>query len=125
MERSVKKALWLSSGLVFLVLVTEPVGIRSQFVIGVAALCGMSAIRALGLTGTWRQIFLALGTAVVIRYFFWRTVNTIPPISDLWNFVPGVLLYMAELYSTIMLAISLFVVADPLDRKPPRKLATE
>ena len=58
-----------------------------------------------------------------MRYFFWRTVNTIPPISDPWNFVPGVLLYTAELYSTIMLAISLFVVADPLDRKPPPQLA--
>ena len=78
MERSVKKALWLSCGLVFLILATEPVGIRSQFVIGVAALLGMAAIRALDLTGVWRQIFLALGTAVVIRYFFWRSVNTLP-----------------------------------------------
>ena len=85
----------------------------------------MSAIRALRLKGTWRQIFLALGTAIVIRYFFWRTVNTLPPISDPWNFVPGVLLYVAELYSTVMLAISLFVVADPLDRKPARVLAPE
>src|SRR5947209_14538425 len=125
MERSVKKALWLSCGLVFLILATEPVGIRSQFVIGVAALLGMAAIRALGLTGAWRQIFLALGTAVVIRYFFWRSVNTLPPISDLWDFIPGVLLYVAELYSTSMLAISLFVVADPLDRKPPQPVAPQ
>jgi cellulose synthase (UDP-forming) len=120
MERSVKKGLWLCAGLVFLTLAVEPVGIRSQFMVSVAALAGMAAIRALGLGGTWRQIFLALGSAVVVRYFFWRTVNTIPPISDPWNFVPGVLLYAAELYSTIMLAISLFVVADPLDRKPPK-----
>ena len=34
MERTVKKVLWLSSGLVFLVLATEPVGIRSQFMLG-------------------------------------------------------------------------------------------
>ncbi len=125
MERTVKKALWLSSGLLFLVLAVEPVGIRSQFSIGVAALAGMAAIRALGLGGAWRQIFLALGTAVVIRYFFWRTVNTIPPISDPWNFVPGVLLYTAELYSTVMLAISLFVVSDPLTRKPPKPLSPQ
>ena len=125
MERSVNKALWLSAGLVFLALAVEPVGIRSQFVIGVFAIAGMAAIRALGLTGAWRQIFLALGSAVVVRYFYWRTVNTIPPVSDLWNFVPGVLLYIAELYSTMMLAISLFVVADPLDRPPPKPLAAQ
>ena len=125
MERTVRKALWVGAGLVFIVLATEPVGIRSQFVIGVVAISAMTLIRALRLSGAWRHIFLALGTAVVIRYFFWRTVNTIPPISDPWNFVPGVLLYMAEVYSTIMLAISLFVVADPLDRKPPKPLAPE
>jgi cellulose synthase (UDP-forming) len=125
MERAVKKALWLSAGLVFLALAVEPVGIRSQFMIGVSALAGMAAIRALRLTGVWRQIFLALGTAVVIRYFFWRSVNTIPPLSDTWNFAAGVLLYLAEVYSTIMLAISLFVVADPLDRKPPKPLPPE
>jgi len=125
MERAVRKALWLGAGLAFLVLCTEPVGIRSQLVIGLTALAAMAAIRALGLKGPWRHIFLALGTAVVIRYFFWRTVNTIPPISDPWNFVPGVLLYAAELYSTIMLAISLFVVADPLTRKPPKAVAPD
>ncbi len=125
MERLVKKGLWLSAGLVFITLAVEPVGIRSQFMIGVCALAGMMTIRALRLSGVWRQIFLALGTAVVIRYFFWRTVNTIPPIGDTWNFSAGVLLYLAEVYSTIMLAISLFVIADPLDRQPPKPLAPE
>jgi cellulose synthase (UDP-forming) len=83
----------------------------------------MGAIRALGLKGPWRQVFLALGTAIVMRYFFWRTVNTLPSISDPWNFIPGILLYIAELYSTVMLAISLFVVSDPLERKPAPALA--
>jgi cellulose synthase (UDP-forming) len=123
MERTVKLGLWLACGFVFLVLATEPVGIRSQFMLGLTALVGMAIIRALRLTGRWRHIFLALGTAVVIRYFFWRTVNTIPPVSDPWDFVPGVALYLAELYSMVMMAISLFVVADPLDRKPPKPVA--
>ena len=65
MERTVKKALWLGAGLVFIVLATEPVGIRSQFVIGVAAISAMTLIRALRLSGAWRHIFLALGTAVL------------------------------------------------------------
>ena len=120
-----KKAVWLGCGVCFIALATDPVGIRSQFVLGVAALAAMAAIRALRLKGPWRHIFLVLGTAVVMRYFFWRTVNTIPPISDPWDFVPGILLYAAELYSTMMLAISLFVIADPLDRKPPKPLPPE
>lgn len=125
MLRSLKLAAWFICGAAFIALATEPVSVRSQMVIGVTALTLMSIIRGLGLKGVWRQVFLALGTAIVMRYFFWRTVNTLPPISDLWNFVPGVLLYAAEVYSTIMLAISLFVVADPLERKPAIKQADE
>jgi cellulose synthase (UDP-forming) len=125
MERSVKKLLWFSTALVFLSLATEPVGVRSQFVLALSMLVGMAVIRATGAGGVWRQIFLAFGTAVVVRYFFWRSVNTLPPLSDPWNFVPGVLLYVAELYSTMMLAISLFVVSDPLDRAPPLPVAPE
>ena len=63
-----------------------------------------------------------IGAAIVLRYFFWRTVNTLPPVSDLANFIPGILLYIAEIYSAIMLAISLFVIADPLEREPPPDL---
>ena len=66
-------------------------GVRSQFVLALSMIAGMTVIRATGAAGPWRHIFLAMGTAVVIRYFFWRTVNTLPPISDPWNFVPGVL----------------------------------
>ncbi len=125
MERWIKKAVWLSAGLIFLSLATEPVGVRSQFVLALTMIAGMAIIRTFGAGGVWRQIFLAMGTAVVIRYFFWRTVNTLPPLNDPWNFIPGVLLYLAELYSTVMLAISLFVVSDPIDRAPPLPLAPE
>ena len=122
MYRSLKMVMWVVCGLGFIALATEPVSIRSQLVISVAALSLMATIRALGLKGVWRQVFLALGTAIVMRYFFWRTVNTLPPVSDLWNFIPGILLYAAEVYSTVMLAISLFVVSDPIERARARQL---
>src|SRR5271154_5159743 len=125
MYRWVKFATWACLGVAFIALATEPVSIRSQLVVSCAALLVMFAIRALGLKGVWRQVFMAFGTAIVMRYFFWRTVNTLPPINDLTNFIPGALLYIAELYSTVMLAISLFVIADPLERKPPPNLAEE
>ena len=102
---------------------TEPVGIPAQFFLGGAAVAAMFAIKALGLKGrVWRHVFLALGTTVVIRYLFWRTSSTLPPVGDLWNFIPGVILWTAECFSMLMLAISLFVIADPIERKPARRL---
>ncbi len=90
-----------------------------------ALILGMAAIRMLGLRGPWRNVFLALGTAVVIRYFYWRTTSTLPPVTDTLNFICGATLWVAEIYSAVMLAISLFVIADPLERKPAQRLSVD
>ena len=109
---------WATAGLLFIVLACEPVGIQAQFVLGSATVFAMGVIRFLRLDGAWRKVFLALGTGVVLRYLYWRTTSTLPPLADTASFVCGVTLYGAELYSIAMLAISLFVIADPLDRPP-------
>ena len=57
---------------------------------------------------------------VVLRYLYWRTTSTLPPAADWTNFVPGVLLYGAEVFCILMMFLSLFVVIDPLDRRSPR-----
>ena len=116
---------WMLVGVMFFILACEPVSIQAQFVLGCAAILGMMLIRALRLRGPWRNVFLALGTAVVLRYFYWRTTSTLPPVSDTLNFICGLALWIAEMYSAIMLAISLFVIADPLDRKPAVRLSYE
>ena len=123
MGKTVKTALWVLCGLCLIALATEPVSTRAQFVFGTSALAVMGLIRHFKLTGIWRHVFLGLGTAIVMRYFFWRSVNTLPPLNDPVDFIPGILLYIGELYSTAMLCISLFVVADPLERVAPAKLA--
>ena len=47
--------------------------------------------------------------------------DKLPPVSQLENFIPAVILYLAELYNIGMLFLSLFVVAMPLPRRetPP------
>ncbi len=116
---------WLVMGVFFVILACEPVSIQAQFILGVSAILMMALIRLLRLQGPWRNVFLALGTAVVMRYFFWRTTSTLPPINDVANFVCGLTLWAAEMYSAVMLAISLFVIADPLNRKPAPRLSDE
>ena len=123
--KSLATSIWALTGLAFLVLLCEPVGIQAQFVLGVGTVTAMAAIRMLRLGGVWRMVFLALGTGVVIRYLYWRTTSTLPPVNDTASFVCGITLYGAELYSIAMLAISLFVVADPLERAPAPRLADD
>ncbi|WP_237479583.1 UDP-forming cellulose synthase catalytic subunit [Lichenibacterium dinghuense] len=118
-------AAWALAGLLFLAMACEPVGIQAQFVLGAATVGAMGLIRLLRLDGAWRKVFLALGTGLVLRYLYWRTTSTLPPVSDPVSFACGLTLYLAELYSIGMLFISLFVIADPLDRPPAPRLADE
>jgi cellulose synthase (UDP-forming) len=121
MRHSGTVILWaLVSALVILV-ITLPINLQTQLVASIAVVTFMAVIKVLRAEGTWRLIALAFGTAVVLRYVYWRTTSTLPPVNQLENFIPGFLVYLAEMYSVMMLALSLFVVAMPM---PPRKSRT-
>ncbi len=111
-------AIWIVTAAFELFLVTQPVGITGQLALSITVIVALAAIWLLRVDGVWRHIFLALASIVVLRYAFWRTTSTLPPISDLTSFIPGVVLYVAEMYCIVMLAISLFVVSDPKRRGP-------
>ncbi len=60
--------------------------------------------------------FLALGTAVVIRYAYWRVTGTLPTLDDPVSFGLGVVLALAELYCVLILTVSLIINVAPLAR---------
>ena len=104
-----------------LLLITLPISLETQFITGMFVLVAMMILKLFGSEGNWRLIALAFGTAVVLRYAYWRTTSTLPPLNQLENFIPGFLLYLAEMYSVMMLALSLFVVSKPLPPRPSRR----
>lgn len=107
---------WLAAVAVILVLVTQPVDLETHFVTAMVVVVIIAMLKLFDRRGLLRAVVLALGTVVVLRYAYWRTFTTIPPVGDLANFIPGFLLYLAEMYSVAMLFLSLFVIADPLKR---------
>ncbi|MEM9221916.1 MAG: UDP-forming cellulose synthase catalytic subunit [Pseudomonadota bacterium] len=113
--------LWIAVAATVFFLITQPVSLTAHFVASMVVVVLIAVLKMFDRKGALRAIVLALGTAVVLRYVYWRTFSTIPPVEELGNFIPGFLLYAAEMYSVIMLFLSLFVVADPLDR-PRRRL---
>lgn len=93
---------------------------------GVLVVACMVVLKWIKPEGVWRQIALALGSGMVLRYVYWRTAYTLPPISQWEYFIPAITLYLAEMYSVAMFALSLFAVIDPLpSRKPPSELDDE
>ncbi|GLR45631.1 cellulose synthase catalytic subunit (UDP-forming) [Mesorhizobium amorphae] len=111
---------WALASVCVITLVTLPISLETQLVAGMCVVVAMMVLKLLRPDGIWRLIALAFGTAIVMRYVYWRTTSTLPPFNQLENFIPGVLLYLAELYSVMMLALSLFVVALPLPSRPSR-----
>ncbi len=109
---------WALSAALVLLIVSLPINLQTHLIAGTVVLALMVVLKFLRPEGNWRLVALALGTAIVLRYVYWRTTSTLPPVSQLENFIPGLLLYLAEMYSVFMLGLSLFIVAKPLPPRP-------
>ncbi len=112
--------LWALMSACVILLITLPINLQAQLIAGFVVVLTMMLLKLLRPDGIWRLISLAFGTSIVLRYVYWRTTSTLPPINQPENFIPGFLLYGAELYSVVMLTLSLFVVATPLPPRPSR-----
>lgn len=118
-------AVWGVTAGAVLLLAFLPLGVEAQLALAVGALTAMAAIKLLRLEGVFRSIFLGLGTFVVLRYVVWRLTSTIPPMSSPLDFLAGVLLVLAECYCVTMLFLSLFTVAQPIDRPAAPRLSDD
>lgn len=110
-------AVWLLLAAFVIVISTQPVGVNAQFIYGLAAIALMLCIHLFKLRGPMRHIFMALGLTIAFRYMYWRATSTLPGTDNLTSFIPGILLFFAEIYSIGMLFISAVVSADPVKRK--------
>jgi cellulose synthase (UDP-forming) len=117
MTKKMTSVTWSIVAVLILIAIMQPVGLQAQFFAALGGVCIMGVIKMLRLKGIWRQMFLVIGTVVVLRYLYWRVTSTLPPFSEPWNFIPGIMLFMAEVYSISMLAINMVVVADPIHRQ--------
>jgi cellulose synthase (UDP-forming) len=108
---------WAIATAVVVALISLPISLQAHLIAGTIVVGAMILLKFLRPYGVWRLIALGLGTAMVLRYIYWRTTSTLPPVNQLEDFIPGLILYLAELYNIGMLFLSLFVVAMPLPRR--------
>ena len=120
MSRAITVIVWMFVSACVLVIVTLPVSLQTHLIATAISLGLLATIKSLNGRGAWRLIGLGFGTAIVLRYVYWRTTSTLPPINQLENFIPGFLLYLAEMYSVLMLALSLVIVSMPLPSRTTR-----
>ena len=114
MARIVYALVWALAAVVMTILITLPINLQAHLVAGAVVVGAMILLKLFTRQGVWRQIALALGTSIVLRYAYWRTTSTLPPLNQPEDFIPGLLVYLAEMYSIFMLFLSLFVVMRPM-----------
>lgn len=121
MKKGLIVAFWAVAATLILLLVALPISLQTHLIAGLVVVACMIVLKFFRAQGVWRLIALALGTTIVLRYVFWRTTSTLPPVNELLNYIPAFLLYLAEMYCVAMLFLSLFVVSSPLpSRRAPR-----
>jgi cellulose synthase (UDP-forming) len=117
----VKPARWLAwavTGSGALALLTQPVSADAQLALAAAVIIVMAGLW-IGASGQLaRMAFLTLGSLVILRYVYWRATSTLPSWNEPLSFSIGLVLFAAELYCVIFLAINLIINADPMERKP-------
>ena len=118
---ALRASAWLGSGALSICLLILPVSVGAQWALSAAAIGAMIFVWIFCRGQLARQIFLALGTTVVIRYIYWRLTSTMPSFGDPLSFGLGVVLVTAEIYCVLILFIGLTINADPLRRKTPER----
>lgn len=107
---------WIGCGLIAVALMTQPVSVETQLALSTSAIFGMILLWKFGRGPIVRQMFLATGSFIVMRYMYWRITSTMPPLSDPLGFFFGGILLCAEIYCVCVLVISLLINVDPLKR---------
>lgn len=96
-------------------LAAQDVGVDNQQSLALVVLALLLALRLTGLATRFRTLFVVLAAFLTWRYLTWRIGDTLPDVATL-SFVPGVLLFAAEIYGIAMLFLGLFVNIRPYDR---------
>lgn len=119
------KLLAVPAGLLGLTFLLLPMSLQAQLMLSLAAL----GVMFLGMTrpqnSSFRLVTFVFAGIIALRYAFWRTTETLPSLYEPLNFIPGIVLYIAEMYCLAMLAVSFFTVVDPLRREKPKAAAAE
>ena len=70
---------WIGSGRLAVALLMQPVSVDTQLSLALTVIAAMILIWRFGKGKLARQMFLALGSFIVMRYLYWRFTSTLPP----------------------------------------------
>ena len=121
--------LWLLILLFLIVAASLVVDVSAQFWLAGCLIAFLVLARNKCEQGFMRMVYLGVIGFLSIRYISWRTVDTLSWGNPL-DFIPMILLYLAEFYAVVLGLLGMFVCIEPIKRPivemntDPEKLPT-
>lgn len=110
---------WLLCALAVMWAAIQDVGLATQAWLGLCGIGALLLLRVFKFEGVLRAFVLLLAAFMTVRYLGWRTLYSLPP-YDSSGFVPGFVLYLAELHAIGLYFLGIFANFAPLRRRPAR-----
>ncbi|MCC5991598.1 MAG: UDP-forming cellulose synthase catalytic subunit [Rhodobacteraceae bacterium] len=116
--------LWFAIVIPLAFLASIPTSNAVQGALGLFAVLIVAALKPFTMkTIVARFVLLAVASAIVMRYWFWRLTETLPSMSNPLEFGIALSLFIVETYAIWVFFVSSFVTADPVHRALPPKVA--
>ena len=115
--------LWVAVVIPLAILASIPTSTAVQGALGLFAVLLVAMIKPFTMKSIMvRFVLLAVASAIVMRYWFWRATETLPPLDNPLSFGIAISLFVVETYAIFVFFISSFITADPVDRTLPPKV---
>ncbi|WP_145103596.1 UDP-forming cellulose synthase catalytic subunit [Cereibacter sediminicola] len=117
--------MWAALLVPFALLAAAPVAPSSQGLIALSAVLLVALLKPFANHMVPRFLLLSAASMLVMRYWFWRLFETLPPPALDPSFVFALLLFAVETFSIGIFFLNGFLSADPTDRPFPPQVQPE
>ncbi|WP_245866557.1 UDP-forming cellulose synthase catalytic subunit [Oceaniglobus roseus] len=118
-------ALWCLLAVPIAVLISVPTSTSGQAFLGIVAVLIVALLKPFARHLVPRFMLLATATVVVLRYWLWRVIETVPEPSLSVSFLVAAILLAVETYSILVFLLNAFISADPTERRFPPQVSPE
>lgn len=118
--KTISRILFLLFCFIAIIIGIQDVGLGTQLYLAIFSVGLIAVLSCVQPRSFFYYLMLMLALFISIRYFSWRTAYSLPPVSDISSFIPGILLYVAETIGLVMFAFGILVNIAPKVRRSVR-----
>ncbi|KPQ18017.1 MAG: UDP-forming cellullose synthase catalytic subunit CelA [Rhodobacteraceae bacterium HLUCCO18] len=117
---------WVALVVPIVVVASLPTSTEVQALLGVIAVVLVAILKPFTRTSIVARLsLLAVASVLVLRYWIWRLLESLPSPEQPVSLAAALLLFAIETYAIAVFMLTAFINADPKDRPLPRRVKAE